>query len=151
MVKRIVCLVIGLTIVFSFVCAAEEEEVEIKKVERKVVMGELISRVPIKNPRQIGIACKNSKYDAYFSVGEEIEIVRKKSLDEIRLGDMITVTYDEVTEVREVMGEEREKVKRIAKVIRFVSPTTRKIRREPGEVAGSDESSVFDLLRSMEE
>ena len=128
--------------------AEETPKAEIKKVVRKEVIGQLISRTPIKNPKSIGIACKNSNRDAYFIVDEVSKVVNKKSLDEIRLGDTIAVTYDEVTEVTE---EGREQARRTAKVIRFVGPATMKIRREPGEIAGSEELSILDLLRSMED
>lgn len=123
--------------------AKADSEAEITKVVTREVVGEIISFNPIKNPQFIGIASIRS--DVYLRIGEDIKVIHKDSLDEIKLGDRIVVTYDEVTEVTE---EGKELTKRVAKVIRFVKPAMRKIRREPGDAGQSEEPREFGVLRS---
>lgn len=106
-----------------------EEKEEIIKVETKEITGEIISFSPMKNPKFIGVAYQAGDvgYDAFFKVDENVKIVHKRSLDEMKLGDMISVTYNEITQKTE---GGREQTVRVAKTIRFIKPATREIRPE---------------------
>jgi len=111
--------------------AKEKHEPEIINVETKEIIGEIISFSPMKNPKYIGVAFNEggAGYDAFFEVDEKVKIAHKKSLDGIKLGDTVSVVYEEVTQVLE---NGREQIKRIAKLIKFVKPATRKLRPEVG-------------------
>ena len=126
-----IILVMGL-VGARIVYAKEKAKVEIKKVETKEVIGEIISFSPIKNPKFIGVAYEKGDvgYDAFFEIDKNVKIVHKRSLDEIKLGDWVAVTYNEITQITE---EGREQTKRVAKKIRFVKPAIRKVRPEVGE------------------
>jgi len=141
-----VVLVLGL-IGVGIVYAKEKAEAEIKKVETKEVIGEIISFSPMRNPKLIGVAYEKGDvgYDAFFEVDKDVKIVHKKSLDEIKLGDRVAVTYNEITQITE---EGREQTKRVAKKIRFVKPATRKLRPEPGKTKESVDLEIKGLKGS---
>jgi len=146
------CLLLAVVFILGLVgtvYAEEKPKTEIKKVETKVVSGEIISFSPMKNPKFIGIACEGEGggYDAFFEIDKDVRIAHKRGLDEIKLGDRISITYEEATQVTEAGKEE---VKRVAKVIKFVGPATRKLRREPGETKEPEESFELEILRSSE-
>jgi len=145
-VGLVVALVLGLAGA-GVVYAKEKAEPEIKKIETKEVIGEIISFSPMKNPRFIGVAYEkgNVGYDAFFEIDKNVKIVHKRSLDEIKLGDRIAVTYNEITQITE---EGREQTKRVAKKIRFVKPATRKLRPEPGETKESVDVEIKGLKGS---
>ncbi len=107
----------------------KEKEVEIIKVETKEITGEVVSFSPMKNPKFIGVAYQvgDVGYDAFFKVDENVKIVHKRSLDEIKLGDMVSVIYEEITQKTE---EGREQTVKVAKAIRFIKPAIREIRPE---------------------
>ncbi|HDN86214.1 MAG TPA: hypothetical protein ENG49_03215 [Candidatus Omnitrophica bacterium] len=130
------CFILGI-VGLSLVCFIQgggrlygkEKEVEIIKVETKEITGEVVSFSPMKNPKFIGVAYQvgDVGYDAFFKVDENVKIVHKRSLDEIKLGDMVSVTYNEITQKTE---GGREQTVRVAKTIRFIKPATREIRPE---------------------
>lgn len=127
---------------------AEKPQVEIKSTKTVNVVGELISLKPSRaNPLYIGIAGKNS--DAYFEIDENVKIVHKRSLEEINLGDTISITYDDIVEV---IDGGKEQNRRSAKVIRFikVGEEGRLRRVGPGEFRKSIEPAKTGVLRSLE-
>ena len=105
----------------------QEEVVEVKKIKGKVACFS-----PRKNPKLVAITVKEENdekiedIDYLFYIDKDVEIERKKSLKEINIGDTIEITYDviKITEVTREGEEEEvktvEKIKRLAKVIRFV-------------------------------
>ena len=107
----------------------KKKKVEIIKVETKEVTGEVISLSPMKNPKFIGIGYQEGDkgYDTFFKVEKEVKIINKKSLEDIELGDMVSVIYKEITQKTE---EGREQTVKVAKAIRFIKPAIREIRPE---------------------
>ena len=107
----------------------QEEVVKVKKIKGKVACFS-----PRKNPKLVAITVKEKKdekifyIDYLFYIDKNVEIERTKSLKEINVGDTIEITYDviKITEItQEGEGEKEEtkiteKIKRVAKVIKFV-------------------------------
>lgn len=138
----ILILIAGL---LGIVYAEEEKKSEIVKVETKEVYGELISRKPMRNPKYIGVACRD--FDAYFKLDKDVRIVHKSSLDKIELGDTVAVIYDEITEIT---AKGREQTTRIVKTIKFVRQGRGDYpsRIAPGETKKSKKRSKPKILRS---
>jgi len=61
---------------------------------------------------------KGVEYEIVLFLDETIKVKRKKSLDEINLGDLVSVQYEEITE-EYTDGEKR---KRRARIITFIKP-----------------------------
>jgi hypothetical protein len=129
--------------------AKEKYEPKIINIDTKEIVGEIISFSPMRNPKYIGVAYndRGAGYDAFFEVDENVKIAHKKNLDNIKLGDTVSVVYEEVTQVLE---NGRQQIKRIAKVIKFVKPAMRKLRPEPGETREPQEEWEIKDYKSWE-
>lgn len=121
--RRITCLwaVIGLLLMFSTAVgageAAEEEDVV-------VVVKEISGEVTVVGPSFIAVvyerdAKKGIEYEMALPIDKDIELVRKRNLDEIRVGDTVRVKYEET--------QKGERITRRAKVITFVKPAKTKL------------------------
>lgn len=102
---------------FGIAFAKGEPEIKITNVEEKSVQGKIISCLPVNEPKSIGVAGKDA--DIFFKLDEDLSFIRKKGFEEIKLGDVISVTYEERTGVTE---DGRLHVERIAKRITFIGP-----------------------------
>jgi uncharacterized protein YuzE len=102
------------------------------EIQTKEVIGEIISLTPLKNPKLIGIAYEKEGVgeDIFFEIDKNVKVVHKKNLDEIKLGDLVAITYEERIQVNK---EGKEEVKKIAKIIRFVKTPINKLRVMPEE------------------
>jgi len=114
----------------------------------KEVTGELMSLSPMRNPKFIGIACGEGEdgYDIHFKLSTDVQILHKKSLNDIQLGDWVGVIYEERTEVAE---DGREKTECIATTIRFVRAATRNLKRGLKVRPEPEDSSELDALSSF--
>jgi uncharacterized OB-fold protein len=122
-----IILVIGVFTVIG-VCYAQEEEIT-ERIVTKKISGRLSSRSPINEPEIIGIVLlderrKDSGHDMFFAADEDLQIVYKKSFGEIKIGDMVEIVYDEITQVTEE-GEEKS-IKRVAKIVKFLKSGRRR-------------------------
>ncbi|MFC1708971.1 hypothetical protein ACFL2J_02780 [Candidatus Omnitrophota bacterium] len=104
--------------------AAETAEEEVS-VEEKQISGEMLSFFPRGAPTQIGISVEEENTDYHFKLGEDVEIVNKKDLKQISMGDRIGITYDEITTTKE---DGSKKTERIATKITFLSPAIKGLR-----------------------
>ena len=111
------------------VIADESVEREIIKVETKEFTGHLLSRKNTGKGELIGIAGRDSDY--FFKLDKEIQVVHKRKLDDIEMGDMVSVVYDEETEV---LPNGREETSRTAKVIKFIKKGEGDLLMPPGKI-----------------
>ena len=134
---------IVLCVVLSFFNAAEakedKEEPKITK-ERKEVQGEVgrlgkgYIALVYKKDEEKGI-----EYEIQMPLASDLKLERKRSLSQIGQGDTVLVVYEETT--TEYKG--KSKKSRIAKVIRFIRPNTKKIDDFQEEEEESEEDESF--------
>jgi len=130
----------------------EKQAPGIKSSVTNEISGELVSLSPLKNPKYIGIAyVKNGvSCDAQFKISPNVNIAHKKSLDEIKIGDMVSIKYKETTEVD---NDGKEVTRCIAEIIQFAGPATGAMprRKLPGEEPPVPEPEQPEGLASTEE
>jgi hypothetical protein len=145
--KKSVLIVLGILFYIlniSQVPAFAKEGTEIKVVQTKPeIIGEVISFSPIKNPQFIGLAVggeSEAGYDAYFKISPNVRLEHKQSLDDIKLGEWVGLTYEEATFTDE---EGKERIERVVIEIRFVRAPTRQIRVIPEFKESEKEPQVY--------
>ncbi len=120
----VVALAWGLT---AFGFAQQAKEVKKEKIETtsvtKEVQGEIsgISKdfIAIVYERDVE---KGIEYEMLLPIEKGIRLVHKQTLDQIKVGDIVSVQYEEVTEEYKEVPRQ----KRTAKIISFVKPAEKK-------------------------
>ena len=113
-------------LVWGFGVAASAQEAHEGKAQEEIkevivvkqITGEVTSLSPLNEPRVIGIAHERLNADYFFHIDPDIEVVNTQSLQEIERGDLVTVTYHEITRVT----EEQRLTSQVAKKLEFLSP-----------------------------
>jgi hypothetical protein len=107
---------------FGYVHAADEGKGQ-RSVAGKVVEGEIsglgkdyISIIYKKD------AEKGAEYEILLPLDDEVQLVHKKSIKDLRVGDRVNIEFDEVTESR----DSGEKVTFKCKKLSFVKPADKK-------------------------
>ena len=87
------------------------------------------------------------EYEMSFPVAKEVDIVHKKSINEIAVGDTVNVQYEETTEKSAEDKEKDLEIKRQVKVITFLRPAVRT--PEPLETDVEEEETPFKPLKTQ--
>ena len=87
------------------------------------------------------------EYEMSFPVAKEVDIVHKKSINEIAVGDTVNVQYEEITEKSAEDKEKDPEIKRQVKVITFLRPAVRT--PEPLETDVEEEETPFKPLKTQ--
>ena len=127
----LVFLVFGL-INLEGVYAKKKPQIEIvsENLSAKEVIGKLISRRPVNNPKYIGIVImddmgEDTDYDMLFYVDKNITVEHKRKLSDLNKGDTVKIIYDEVTQITE---DGRKFIIKTAKSITFISSERKSLR-----------------------
>jgi hypothetical protein len=97
-----------------------------KVTQEKTLDGEVVAISPNFIAINYGVDKKTS-HEMALVIDKDTKVERKKSLQEIAPGDIVSVKYAEIAQVSKeiVKGEEKSKARvlsRLAKVIRFINP-----------------------------
>ncbi len=120
----IVLIAVMIICVGSRVAAKEDKEKDAKEsavqdtlLEVGTMTGELISFYPRNEPKFVGIndAGKNAEY--HFLMNENVEVINKKALSELLIGDRVEITFDKI---KKASKSDIEKIEYRVKSIRFV-------------------------------
>jgi hypothetical protein len=83
-------------------------------VETKQVSGEVMSLTPRKEPKSIVVAPKKGNVDYHFALAEDVQVVNRKLITDIKRGDAVTVVYEEkVMTLRDGKKKDHRVVKKI--------------------------------------
>jgi hypothetical protein len=96
-------------------------------IATKTLIGKVLSLSPIAAPQFIGISPATGNTDYYFHIDAAVEVVNKKSLQEIKVGDMVEVTYDAVTKT---IDRNKNISNQTVKIIKFLQPAITGLRSE---------------------
>jgi len=121
--KKIVLVLLGIGLGIGLIFAEEKKEKNIVKSTEKEITGEVsaISKnfiaIVYQRDEEKGI-----EYEMAFTLDENIELKNKKRIEEINVGDIVKLTYEENIE-ESALGER--KVNK-AKVVEFLKPALKK-------------------------
>ncbi len=137
--KRIfvIALAAGLMVLWSCVLFAQEEGKQ-EKPKTTIVIKTVEGEVSAINGQGIAIVYRkdlgeNKDYEIYLPIDKNLRLEHKRSLEQINVGDIVRVHYEELNEFR----EEGAKASHKAKVITFLRPAQKK--PEPVEPAENNE------------
>lgn len=121
---------------------------EVKKDEKEKVnavssMEEVEGQVSAVSKQGIAVVykkdtVKNTDYEIYLPIDKSLKLEHKKSLDQISVGDIVRVRYEELTEEL----KEGPKASRKAKVITFLKPAEKRPEVIDEESEGDGENSL---------
>ncbi|MFH0839268.1 MAG: hypothetical protein V1893_03690 [Candidatus Omnitrophota bacterium] len=104
-------------------CLAETVQAQEEKAKAEKRKGAIEGEISAISNKYISIVYKKEKdaeYEMLLPIDKDIEIIHKKSLDEMKVGDTVYIEYED--EVITDTAEEGQAMKRKAKVISFMSP-----------------------------
>jgi lipopolysaccharide export LptBFGC system permease protein LptF len=120
---------IGLAVMLVFLSQGRllAEEKKEEKIRTTSVMKEVEGEISAIGKDYIAVVyerdnTKGEEYEILLPIDKDIKLVRKKSLDQIGVGDKVSIQYEELTEEY----KEGPKQKRRAKIISFVKPAEKK-------------------------
>jgi len=87
--------------------------------ELKVLTGEIVQISLNKEPKMIGITYEEDGADYYFPIVEDTKVVHKNSLEELSVGDIVEITFKQISKKD---ADNNELIDREAKMIKFVRP-----------------------------
>jgi len=102
----------------------KQEKVQQLGTITHVIIGKIASFSPRNSPIFIGITV-DERDDHFFKIDENVSTSRNKDITDLVLGDMVSITYDEINELKKD-GTIRNI--RIAKVIKYISPAIKGLR-----------------------
>lgn len=106
----------------AMLIAAQSKPLKQTVLSDRQVTGELLAKTPQNDPQMITIGVDSENADYMFYIAEDMNIVHKKSLSEIQIGDTVRVRYYVVQETDE---KGRTYEKSIVQTVTFVrSPST---------------------------
>ena len=124
LLQSVLAILLILSFSFSGVIRAREYEAK-EMVRTKEISGE----VSVIRPRYISIIYerdekKGAEYEMMFPINEDVKFTRK-GLDEIKVGDQVSITYGECSRIEEneETGKEEERfIRRDTKGVEFIRP-----------------------------
>lgn len=89
------------------------------------------------------------EYEMSFPVDKGVNIVHKRSIKEIAVGDIVNVQYEEVTEKYDDDQEKDPEINRKAKVITFLKPAIKTPEPLESDSDSEEEESPFKSLKTQ--
>jgi len=138
MTKRKYALIFACVIAFSAVvalCLAQEDETATAsqpQVKREVAKKQVIGEIGGINSGFIAVDYEKdgkSTHEMALTMDKETKFYRR-SLNELNVGDLVAVNYEEISEVKE--GRSLRVLKRLAKSVEFRQPSKVKAGQETG-------------------